>query len=811
MSTITTVLLQDEHVPSHHKAQLKHKTSQKNQKHHHEDYHYRDTEDLTTEINEFFSYEETRQLLDEHHLQDWRSRSLKEQEETINMILNTLRKRKNRGNKSLLQQEQINAAKHLICILLCPDRTVQHLIHAVRLVTDSGGFDLLCRRLKKMMKKISAFENQATPGMIEEFELYLTLTYLMVECRRQESSDQPLGVIDTSFVAFLFSFLGQINDHNVHVLPVRKLILLVWKSMLVIFGSLTTLQQTRSAQSDIKSTLQDYYKFIEETAEKYPSYQPCTISNLPPPSTVRATPSSISAMGLARASSQIDLPYQAYCKHTTSTTKNRGVSSPPTSHVPYSIIEAGQLYLDHLYPSMAHRQIIEQREQLIYQQPSPEPDLNRFERFYKSIVLDLQSVMVFLLKQLLNSLTPSDDIDTSRSNQIQCKSISAILLFFLKRAKSSHVLKFEYVCQVLVDSGAILLLLKLFGLQDMASLAGCPSEMEDSSLYPVTNYPTNRRNMFWMINLMRVLQKLTKGKSNRVMILVQYKSTSLFKKILKISHPVLELYTLKVLKSQVPYQTRKWRANNMKIISAIYLQCRTSLYDDWMSKVEVDDALIQGKAEEINIRLLARIYHGEVYNLPDWLPSFDHDEVLQEEEEDELELDPSFVANYEIWLDDENNQVEDKTEDEQISIQQTNETIQSEDDQVEQTVEMIQTEVKQADETELVIEQTDETDTIQQLLELEDDVIELLEEEEEDDEISTPEDLTIHILDLNLDQEIGTPVPSGDMNDYFYYPKHTSEQDEKNDWVDPTTAMDCRAVRLHHRQHQQRHAWSHSI
>lgn len=30
--------------------------------------------------------------------------------------------------------------------------------------------------------------------------------------------------------------------------------------------------------------------------------------------------------------------------------------------------------------------------------------------------------------------------------------------------------------------------------------------------------------------------------------------------MLKISHPVLELYTLKLLKSQVPYLGRKWRS-----------------------------------------------------------------------------------------------------------------------------------------------------------------------------------------------------------------------------------------------------------
>lgn len=80
---------------------------------------------------------------------------------------------------------------------------------------------------------------------------------------------------------------------------------------------------------------------------------------------------------------------------------------------------------------------------------------------------------------------------------------------------------------------------------------------------------------------------LTKGKTHRIMLLVQYKSSvrltsrdidstlfllfisslliirigqAILKRALKVSHPVMELYVLKVLKSQVPYLGRKWRS-----------------------------------------------------------------------------------------------------------------------------------------------------------------------------------------------------------------------------------------------------------
>lgn len=142
-----------------------------------------------------------------------------------------------------------------------------------------------------------------------------------------------------------------------------------------------------------KSTLRDYYKFLEETAERYPSYEPSDDANhLPCPLTVKATTASIAAMGLTRASKQIDLPYQDCCRHTTTATRSSGTlklrGKPCGSSVPFSVIEAGQLYLDHLHPSMAHRQLIEQRDRVIRKlgpPPLPYSDsiaLDRFERFY---------------------------------------------------------------------------------------------------------------------------------------------------------------------------------------------------------------------------------------------------------------------------------------------------------------------------------------------------------------------------------------------------------------------------------------------
>lgn len=69
---------------------------------------------------------------------------------------------------------------------------------------------------------------------------------------------------------------------------------------------------------------------------------------------------------------------------------------------------------------------------------------------------------------------------------------------------------------------------------------------------------------------------------------------------------MLQLHLLKLIKSQVPFCGRKWRqsrmavffpcsrltlfAANMKVITAIYLNCRPDLRDEWLTGNEVEDA-----------------------------------------------------------------------------------------------------------------------------------------------------------------------------------------------------------------------------
>ncbi|KLU88321.1 required for hyphal anastomosis [Magnaporthiopsis poae ATCC 64411] len=284
---------------------------------------------------------------------------------------------------------------------------------------------------------------------------------------------------------------------------------------------------------------------------------------------------------------------------------------------------------------------------------------------------------------------PSDEeIDGNRNREITAKAVSGILLLLLKWLKLSHILKFEFLGQLLLDSNYLLLILKLFAHQDIQQTvdskadvieksffywcnheAGSPAkpvngeendESEDDALPPPikrrrsptgeangsgepngdsgqaqTGAPTrpevdelgcpvnalpnepitdfSRRNFFSLINFLRVMQKVCKGKAHRNLLLVHYKSSNILRKSLKVPQPELRLYTLKLFKNQVPYCGRKWRQGNMRVITAVYLHCRPELRDEWLAGSDIDAEVEEALPLEQALRSLTHWFNIRRY------------------------------------------------------------------------------------------------------------------------------------------------------------------------------------------------------
>ena len=152
-------------------------------------------------------------------------------------------------------------------------------------------------------------------------------------------------------------------------------------------------------------------------------------------------------------------------------------------------------------------------------------------------------------------------------------------------------------------------------------------EFADSNIRPEVDelgYPTapppkepitvfSFRNFFSAINYLHIMQKITRDKAHRCLLLVQYKSSTILRKGLKIPDPHLRFYTLKLFKSQVPYCGRKWRQSNMRVITAIYLYCRPELRDDWLAGSDVDAEVEDALPLEQALRGLTHWWHLRRY------------------------------------------------------------------------------------------------------------------------------------------------------------------------------------------------------
>ncbi|KAI0491141.1 hypothetical protein F4859DRAFT_460435 [Xylaria cf. heliscus] len=377
----------------------------------------------------------------------------------------------------------------------------------------------------------------------------------------------------------------------------------------------------------------------------------------------------------------------------------------------------------------------------------PDPDismnikrrLEAVEEFYKASLPQLQSLVIVLMKVLLASVTANistgsftqpgpaqataresgrpvwnrsvdsssgtngslnqdlaahvNDTYAGRNMEIEAKASTAVILLLLKWLKISHILKFEYLTQLLLDSNYLPLVLKLFAHQDIqqvvdskadniknsffhfcneraqpgdklptepTEIEAADDESEDEAAPPpirrrrspldpeegqVENegaskqateqsssrpevdelgYPLNPlpqepitdfswRNFFALINYLRIMQKICKNKAHRNLLLVQYKSSNIIRKSLKIPQNELRLYTLKLFKNQVPYCGRKWRQSNMRVITAVYLHCRPELRDEWLAGSDVDAEVEEALPLEQALRSLTHWFNVRMY------------------------------------------------------------------------------------------------------------------------------------------------------------------------------------------------------
>ncbi|XP_018330391.1 striatin-interacting protein 1 isoform X2 [Agrilus planipennis] len=367
--------------------------------------------------------------------------------------------------------------------------------------------------------------------------------------------------------------------------------------------------------------------------------------------------------------------------------------------LPQPIHEGVKTLKEHVYVSLAELQI--ENEEKIARNPlsfsETDIELNPTEILYQAMLPNLPQYMIALLKILLAAAAPTSKlkseyinimsdvlpeempmtvlqsmklgIDVNRHKEIIVKVVSAILLLLLKHFKLNHIYQFEFMSQHLVFANCIPLVLKFFnqnimayvGAKNIIPILDFPScvigdqpELTAESLEIGDAAPYSWRNVFSCVNLLRILNKLTKWKHSRIMMLVVFKSAPILKRTLKVRHAMTQLYVLKLIKMQTKYLGRQWRKSNMKTISAIYSKVRHRLNDDWAFGNDLDARPWDFQAEECALRASVDRFNNRRYsNAPKDIEFEPVDNCLSSILGSGYDLSENFKRHYELWLEQE--------------------------------------------------------------------------------------------------------------------------------------------------------------
>jgi hypothetical protein len=822
------------------------------------DFEYQDAQSFPVELEEWFSYSEEENMklrrckaafdegwrAEEKRKQDWLDATEDERREYIKAQIEALRHGEEEAVIAALQNltyiglgvwEETAGRKegHPLADLFqdsdgagskldhyaSSNLQIEWIVSMVDTLRSCGGLDAIYETLRKICEDDFQSAHPEMPGRTESIprradesmELWccLTLMYVFVEVAR--TTEGPNGqalkkdilALEPNFLNYLTQIVARLRWDETAPIPLTKMLLLAWKTILVSFGGIKDIDQIKNTLREDKDEMDargkpiitasplDYHLFRQEINSKYPAYQPPeplfplepeNNSILPPlkhrrPSAALSDTSFASAPTAGTGSimhQPVHIatpapspppspggPGKAGKKQNYQTNQMFPFLYPPLDEnsnelggkgstelqdalvgrrwegtdIPTSILEAAELFAKRMRATRGMKQLWETRvDYMKYErgwkggadtdnqdvddfelvpepekeetakqgEPLPQTDeqrkLRAVDNFYRDSLPYLQSVVIVLLKAVLQNVTDlvtkgngqnglqagfqfnepngmngsirpvengnghfeggentSEELDKLRSQEIAAKALSAVLLLLLKWFKLNHILQYEYLTQLLLDSNYVPLILKLWQTHEIGRACHYPLERPEANFFhfcqsnsrqgppnvhespkpkvveddsdsddaapppikrnrdeneeaefppepeyshppeidelgypqtplpsaPITSY--SWRNVFTAINYLRVLQKITRRKTHRSLLLVSYKSSIHLKKTLKIPVHPLRYYTLKLFKSQVPFCGRKWRQGNMKIITAVWLSVPAELRDDWLS------------------------------------------------------------------------------------------------------------------------------------------------------------------------------------------------------------------------------------
>ncbi|XP_074644294.1 striatin-interacting protein 1 homolog isoform X2 [Tubulanus polymorphus] len=733
------------------------------------DFVYDDADDYQTEIAELYSYTEepefelNQQCFEEVLQQYCPGKKWKDMEHSdqINHImrLQDLFEQSDRDKR----MKTVRAALYLVQGIFGECETEEDQFrwtsYNVILLYECGTLMSFVELLNMEMENATATSSALRKPAVSladstDLRVILNIIYLMVETMRFETEnesdewknvrenfrnelaapmfgEEPLAVI-------LFSMVTKFCSGNAPHFPMKKVLLVLWKVVLLSLGDLRTFYHKKNevrstydlrpipedthevckamraasppaSAADLieqqqmprrgrmkKSSLEDPFENGDDEISREIENSRSSDDEVMPPGTPRpGSPVESKALPWTPKVRQRDL--ENFLEHTRAKFVGFQVRNDQESlaGMPQPIHEGVKVLKQHLYVSLTEIQI--KREEDIAKNPLSQPEVDIAETptevLYKAMLPNLPQYMIALLKILLAAAPTSKaktdsiniladvlpeempttvlqsmklGIDVNRHKETIVKAISGVLLLLLKHFKLNHVYQFEFMSQHLVFANCIPLILKFFNQNIMsyvtarnsitlidfpACVIGAQPELTAENLEAGETQAYCWRNLFSCINLLRILNKLTKWKHSRTMMLVVFKSAPILKRALKVKHAMMQLYVLKLLKMQTKYLGRQWRKSNMKTMSAIYAMVRHRLNDDWAYGNDMDARPWDFQAEECALRSCVDRFNNRRYSLDYYDPDFRPvNNCITSLLGQNIELSDEFKRNYEKWL-----------------------------------------------------------------------------------------------------------------------------------------------------------------
>lgn len=245
------------------------------------------------------------------------------------------------------------------------------------------------------------------------------------------------------------------------------------------------------------------------------------------------------------------------------------------------------------------------------------------------------------------------NIDMLRHKEIVVKAVASLLLLMLKHFGVNHVCQAEFLARKMVavrpprpmllrrtpadhprpQANCIVLVLKLLT-QNMevylgdttndarcslvariAAGAGHAPRQGDAALPSdeLSGWAPCERNITAVVSLLRVLQRLIKGKVQRTLTLVHVGGPGILARLIRFNHPWINAYVFKVLKPQIKYMGKAWKKTHMVMCSKIDNVVRHHINDRWFYEAQTSAATEEYQWEEEDVMALTTSFNDRRY------------------------------------------------------------------------------------------------------------------------------------------------------------------------------------------------------